>query len=128
MAFRTIVEKLSRFVFIKFRFHKIRKKLHLKLSLRNFTPCSVFAHFIGERFAQLHHHIRLELPERINFPLDLLILRPSLLQAILCVQLRISTLIYVVKDLQRYMEILDVVLKFVNFLQICYKGLATEGK
>lgn len=77
----------------------------------------VLVHLVGKGVLQLHQHVHLKLPVRVDLALDLLVLGQGLLNAVLRVQLRILPVVDVVKDLKRDMHVLHLALYFIDFLQ-----------
>lgn len=86
--------------------------MDLKLGLVCSTDRTIFVELIWKCFVHFQEHIGFELSIPINLAFDLFVLHQGLFDAIFGVELRISTLVYVVKYFEWNVNFLDFRLVF----------------
>lgn len=80
----------------------------------------ILGHLLWKDFAELGDQKALKFRHGVNLPFDLLVPRQGSLQTFLGVQLRVSTLVNVFKDLQRYVDLMKLLTAFLDVLQSRY--------
>lgn len=87
------------------------------------SDCSVFVDLGWKLFLQLEQQIVFEFPVDVDLSFSLFVLVQSLFDAIFCVQLRVSSLIDVIENRERNMNVFHFVAIFVDLLQVGYQSL-----
>lgn len=80
----------------------------------------ILGHLLWKNFAELGNQKALELRQSVYLPFDLLVPRQGSLQTLLCVQLRVPTLVNVFKDLQGYVDLMKLLTALLDVLEPRY--------